>query len=234
MAELADAADSKSAGREALWVRFPPPVPYFMLDALVLALCLSMPASAQGAKCRLGNEPRLSGDFFAPVECSTAALKVESLPLPPVEADKRASLKELAGRWEGAAVAGFGRYELLLTLEKPSWTGSTRATAKLKELQFRERQGHVIELSSRGRNRWALELKSEALPGRALEGKATLGADEKTGERRFDAVFDNGARHVALLRLEGEELKVRLWSAVPGAPPRELETVLRRSTRESL
>jgi hypothetical protein len=32
VAELADAPDSKSGGRKAVWVRFPPPAPFFSAE----------------------------------------------------------------------------------------------------------------------------------------------------------------------------------------------------------
>ena len=42
VAELADALDSKSGGRKAVWVRPPPSAPFKFLNCLLLEMCIGI------------------------------------------------------------------------------------------------------------------------------------------------------------------------------------------------
>ena len=44
---MADAADSKSVGRKAVWVRLPPPAPYFLQRLIICRIELNWPYRAR-------------------------------------------------------------------------------------------------------------------------------------------------------------------------------------------
>ena len=103
-------------------------------------LTLAVPLFAAPRKCSNGQTPKLSGDLFSPVECSTKTLTAPLLPgLPAVVGAPGApsDLKDLEGRWEGVMIHALGRYELLLTVKTSR--GKTEFTLETKEQQFRER-----------------------------------------------------------------------------------------------
>ncbi|HAZ08071.1 MAG TPA: hypothetical protein DCZ01_06015 [Elusimicrobia bacterium] len=205
------------------------------IGTLLVVAFLCPAARAAGPSCAGGRPPRMTGDLFVPIECSTAAAVAASLPVEPSVAQKP-DLKALSGTWEGSAVQGFGRYQILATLEV-GWLGRAHGTLALKELQFREHLGHRLKLTpAKGKGRYGAALSTDSLPAAALKGEAlfTTAPDAAaSGRHMFEVVFANGASHRARWAFEGEDaLRVTVWSSVPGAPPRSWETVLRRSTRQ--
>lgn len=207
-----------------------------MTIGTLLAVALICPAArAAGPSCAGGRTPRLTGDLFVPVECSTAAAAAASLPIEPSVA-RKPDLQALSGTWEGSAVQGFGRYQIRATLEV-GWLGRAHGTLALKELQFREQLGHRLKLApAKGKGRYGAALSTDSLPAAVLEGEARFTTSDDAaapGRQMFEVVFANGASHRARWAFEGKDaLRVAVWSSVPGAPPRSLETVLRRSTRQ--
>jgi hypothetical protein len=214
------------------------------LKIAVLAAALAA-ASAQAApRCYNGQAPKLSGDAFSPVECSSKTLTAVALPDLPVSSsnDAKTSLKDLDGRWEGGLVHGIGRYAFLLTV-KTSWGGKTALTLDIKELQLRERLTDRLALvPGKVRGSYEAVLTSSLAPDASLSGGAVIGAlgqpespkDAETA-RQMDLLFVNGAAHRIFLNVMGKnELRVRAYSAVPGAPLQKFETILARSKREAL
>ena len=209
---------------------------------LAAALAAAAPLSAAPRRCANGLEPRLSGDAFSPVECSTKTLAAAALTGAPTQADKSAKsdLKNLAGRWEGTLSHALGRYELLLTVAT-HWGGKAELTLAMKERQFRERLiDHLALIPDDGPGAYEAELTTDLAPGLVLKGRAAFGAGAPpvgaaSGERRADLTFVNGAAHRLYFQFKGkDELRLRAVSAVPGAPLQNLETVLRRTKRASL
>jgi hypothetical protein len=213
--------------------------------ALLGSLLAGLAAAAYGApRCSNGQPPKLSGDAFSPVECSTAALSAAALPDVPVASSKDAktSLKDLDGRWEGGLVHALGRYAFLLTV-KTSWGGKTELTLDIKELQFRERLTDRLALvPGKVRGVYEAVLTSSLAPNASLNGGAVIGAPgrpespkDAQNARQVDLLFANGASHRIFLTVMGKnELRLRAYSAVPGAPLQTFETILARSKREAL
>lgn len=205
---------------------------------LTLLLALA-PAAAAAPSCSNGLEPRLTGDLFTPAECSSDVVKAPELGVPPAAASAKTRLKELEGRWEGSAVIGFGRYEMLAEL-RTRWSGKGTATLKLKELQLRQRSGLSLALAPAKGGRYALELAADQVPGKTLAGEAVLGvaassAAAAAAPRQADLTFANGAVYRVRWTPKGPDaLDAHVWTAVPGAPPRDFEVALKRTARESL
>ena len=209
------------------------------------SLLAALAAAAYGApRCSNGLAPKLSGDVFSPVECSTAALSAVALPDLPVSTSKDAktSLKDLDGRWEGGLVHALGRYAFLLTV-KTRWGGKTELTLDIKELQFRDRvTDRLALLPGKVRGSYEAVMTSSLAPQASLSGGAVIGAlgrpespTDAANARQLDLLFVNGAAHRIFLNMMGRnELRVRAYSAVPGAPLQKFETILARSKREAL
>lgn len=209
------------------------------MKSLLVLLAFASAAAAAPLKCANGGLPRLTGDLFAPVDCSSAALAVAALPVPPAK-PRKIDLKALEGAYEGSAVQGLGRYELRLEL-KTGWFGRAQATLKLLELQFHSLSSHVLKLApAKGPGRYATVLAADVLPGRELQGEATAGDVEIStpaagapapmkGARQMDFLFSNGAAYRVRFAPDGASaLRAQVWWAVPGAPPRSFETVMTR------
>lgn len=246
---MADAIDSKSIGFTPLWVRVPPPLrisPMRSLEFAVLAALMSaaVPLLAAPRLCSNGLPPALSGDLFAPVECSTATKPTALLPgLPVVREGKdvKTGLKELEGRWEGSLIHALGRYEVLLTV-KSGWGGKAALTLDLKELQFRERLTDRLSLvPGKPKGVYEAELTSTAAPEASLKGGAILGAASSPGtsapsaDRQAELTFANGAVHRVYFAVKDKAvLRVRAFSAIPGAPLQKFELELTKTKRETL
>ena len=208
------------------------------MRTIALALLLSSSAAAAAAprKCLQGNEPRLSGDAFAPVECSTAPAAALPLPGEPVApaADAKAFLKKHAGRWEGVVIHGLGRYQVLLAL-KTGWGGKAELVLKAKEMQFRTRVEDALALvPSKPAGAYSARLTSDQAPAASLAGELRVGAAAEDGSRALELVFQNGASHRLSVRPTADGLAVSAASAIPGAPLQRLETTLVRSERDAL
>jgi hypothetical protein len=209
------------------------------MKILLAALVLSSAAAAAPLKCADGGSPRLTGDLFAPVECSSATLPVAGLPVPPAK-PRKLDLKSLEGSYEGSAVQGMGRYELRLEL-KSGWFGGAEATLKLLELQFHALSTQVLKLSpAKGPGRYSTVLTADVLPGRELQGEATAGTiaistptagvpAAAKDARQMDFLFSNGSLYrVRFAPGAGSSYRAQVWWAVPGAPGRSFETELTR------
>ncbi len=206
--------------------------------ALVLVIPLAALAAPAPRKCASGAAPRLSGDAFSPVECSTATAKAApALPGQPVVPGegKAPTLKELEGRWEASLTHALGRYELLLTV-KTRWGGKADMVLAMKELQFRDRNTDRLALVPvKGvRGAWEAEMTTDLAPAAApLKGRLTMAGTEE--ERQLDLSFENGAAHRVWLKRAGkDEWLLRAASAIPGAAVQKFETRLLRTKRDAL
>lgn len=218
-----------------------------MKELKIAVLCAVLTAAAvpllAGPRlCGNGLPPRLSGDVFSPVECSSATMTAAILPGLPARLTKASvtDLRALEGRWEGIAIHALGRYELLLTV-KTNWRGKIEAALDLKELQFRERLSDRLVLApGKGRGSYEAVLTATPAPEASLTGKALIAeavAPEgaKETDRQMDLTFANGASHRVVFALkDGKEMRARVFSAIPGAPLQTLELVLTKSKRETL
>ena len=155
-------------------------------------------------------------------------------------------LKDLDGRWEGVLFHALGRYELLLTV-KTGWGGKTELTLDLKEKQFHERLTDRLALvPGKERGTYEATLTSSLVPGGELKGITGLGTVEPASlststakapstERQADIALSNGAAHRIIFALDEKSgLKVRAFTAIPGAPLQKFEVVLTRTKRETL
>ncbi|HXT00603.1 MAG TPA: hypothetical protein VN915_08015 [Elusimicrobiota bacterium] len=208
---------------------------------ILVALLAFSSASAAPLKCANGGSPRLTGDLFAPVDCSSATLPVAALPVPPAK-PRKLRLKGLDGAYEGSAVQGMGRYEIRVEL-KTGWFGRAEAALKLLELQFHSLTASRLTLSpAKGPGRFDAVLASDDLPGAELKGEAQAGAIEaSTAAARgaindgsqVDLLFSNGARYRVRLAPSGSAgYRAQVWWAVPGAPARSFETQLTRAAAQ--
>lgn len=208
---------------------------FFAMKTLLALLALSTAASAARLKCANGGAPRLTGDLFAPVECSSAAAAAAPLPVPPANPGKL-SLKGLDGAYEGSAIQGMGRYEIRVEL-KTGWFGRAEATLKLLELQFHSMSTTAVKLSpAKGPGRFDVELTADALPGETLKGEAQAGTVESSTSaprgaiaagRQLDIRFANGSEYRLRFAPSGKSAcRAQVWWAVPGAPERSFETEL--------
>jgi hypothetical protein len=208
--------------------------------AFLGSLLAAVPLSAAPRLCGNGLPPTLSGDFFSPVECSTAAKVATSLPgaaIPPAKGAKT-DWRGLEGRWNGSLTHALGRYEILLTI-KTGWGGKADLTLELKELQFRERLTDRLSLIPKKEpGLYEATLTTSLAPDTALKGGAAIGAPAAAStsatepERQADLTFANGASHRILFALAGkDELRLRAFSAIPGGPLQKFETTLARAKR---
>jgi hypothetical protein len=215
---------------------------------LALALSLAAPAAFAAPRCSGGGTPRLNGDLFAPVDCSSATKTAPSVPGAPVTPSGdgvKNDLRDLDGRWEGSLIHGLGRYALLAAL-KTSWNGKVEATLEWKELQFRERATDKLVLTpAKGRGAYAAVLTTTLAPDASLAGTAAIGgaltpltssSTVITPDRQADVSFANGAGHRVYFQLNPSktEMRVRAFSGIPGAPLQKFEIVFTRTKRESL
>lgn len=251
---MADAIDSKSIGFTPLWVRVPPPLrfpPMKRLELAVLAalMAAAVPLLAAPRLCQNGLPPALSGDLFAPVECSTATKSAVLLPgLPAVRPVKgaKADLRELEGRWEGTLIHALGRYELLLTV-KPARGGRSEMSLEIKEQQFRDRLTDRLALvPAKERGVYEAVLTTTLAPDASLKGRAIIGtepapvpaspaAKAPPPGRQADLSFANGAVHRVHFALKDKAaLRVRAFSGIPGAPLQTFEVELAKTKREAL
>ncbi|HEX4048011.1 MAG TPA: hypothetical protein VH309_09270, partial [Elusimicrobiota bacterium] len=194
------------------------------MKSTLALLVLASAAAAAPRKCPNGAPPRLSGDLFAPVECSSAALPVAALPVPAARPGK-IDLKEFAGDYQGLTVAGFGRYELRAGL-KTGWLGRAEATLTIIDLQSHFRSSLALKLvPAGGAGRYATVLTDGALPGAELKGEATAGtpasaapgAAAAAGERQMDIRFADGALYRVRFAPDGPSaLNAQVWWAAPG------------------
>lgn len=213
------------------------------LAVLAALMTAAVPLLAAPRLCSNGLPPSLSGDLFAPVDCSTATKPTVLLPgLPVVREGKdvKTDLKELEGRWEGSLIHALGRYEVLLTV-KSGWTGKAALTLDLKELQFRERLTDRLALvPGKPKGVYEAELTSSAAPEASLKGGAILGAAVppdagSPADRQAELTFVNGAVHRIYFAVKDKAvLRVRAFSAIPGAPLQKFEVELTKTKREAL
>lgn len=209
----------------------------------VLLTAAAAPLVAGPRLCGNGLPPRLSGDAFSPVECSSATMPVALLPGLPARLTKSSitDLRALEGRWEGASAHALGRYDLLLTV-KSNWRGKIEAVLNLKERQFRDRLSDRLVLTpGKGRGVYEALLTASLAPEASLAGKAliaeAMGPEGATQtDRQADLSFANGANHRIIFALDkdGTEMRARVFSAIPGAPLQTLELILTKTKRESL
>lgn len=205
------------------------------------------PLFAAPRRCANGNPPKLSGDVFSPVECSSATLTAPMLPDLPIRPNPQAKtdLRDVDGRWEGDLYHAMGRYALLLTI-KTGWNGKTEVVLDTQERQFRERLTDRLTLTP-GKQRGSYEavmttsvvpdasLKGGALVGAAAEPELSTPTAKAPAERQMDLLFDNGAAHRLIFSLKGKnELLLRAFSGIPGAPLQKFELTLARTKREAL
>ncbi len=247
---MADAIDSKSIGLTPLWVQVPPPVLFaamrdFKIAFLgtLLAAAAAAPLLAAPRRCGDGSSPRLSGDAFSPVECSTTTKTVVVLPGLPAHIDKQTvDLRDLDGRWEGHLIHALGRYELLVAI-RTSWSGKTSLTMDVKELQFHERlTDRLFLVPSKQRGAYEALLTTTLAPDASLKGGAVIGAAAPAvptptapDERQMDLLFENGAAHRVFFSLPKKDtLRLRAFSGIPGAPLQTFEITLTRTKREAL
>lgn len=222
------------------------------LKTAVLGVALAALAAPLFAapKCGVGVTPRLTGDLFSPVECSTATKTVLQIPGTAVEREGpevKTDLRDLDGRWEGTLIQGMGRYSLLLTI-KTAWGGKTELTLDAKELQFRDRLTDRLTLTpGKEKGVYAATLVTSVWPEGSLKGNAILGAallpavpagtKPPTPDRQADLVLANRAVHRAIFTFMGKdkkELRVRTYASIPGAPLQMFELTLTRTKRETL
>ncbi len=219
------------------------------LAVLAALMTAAVPLLAAPRLCSNGRPPALSGDLFAPAECSTSTRPAAQLPgLPVVREGKdvKTDLKELEGRWEGSLIHALGRYEVLLTV-KSGWTGKAALTLDLKELQFRERLTDRLSLvPGKPRGVYEAELTSTAAPEASLMGGVILGAavppeaaspgsSAPPADRQAELTFANGAVHRVYFAVKDKAvLRARAFSAIPGAPLQKFEVELTKTKREAL
>jgi len=209
-----------------------------MIQTMMLAACLVSPAQAAVHSCRGNLTIRMTGDLFAPIECSTAA--VTALPLS-IEAvvPAKTDLTAFAGVWKGTLIQSLYRYELSAAI-KPGRSGKAEASLALREMQMGERVEHRLTLApAKGKGRYSVAASSDRLKGEALKGDAVFGLSVSTPtapgvtENQLDVVFANGASHRIRFTPDGKDsLRLQVWSTIPGWPLRSFETVLRRSARQ--
>jgi hypothetical protein len=196
--------------------------------------------------CPGGRPPALSGDLFSPVECSTSTKAAVMLPgVAVVTKDAKTDLRDLEGRWEGFLTHALGRYELLLGIQT-RWTGKSDLTLEIKEMQFHERLTDRLSLAStKGRGAYDAVLTTTLAPDASLKGAAVVGAaaapEVSTGtakvptDRQADLRLSNGAAYRVYFSLKGkDELRVRAFSGIPGAPLQTFELSMTRTKKEAL
>jgi hypothetical protein len=81
------------------------------------------------------------------------------------------------------------------------------------------------------------ELRGGAVLGAAAMPEAAVSTSTARvpADRQTDLLFANGASHRLYFALKGkDEMRLRAFSAVPGAPLQKFETVFKRTKRETL
>ncbi len=189
--------------------------------------------------CGNGLPPQLTGDVFSPVECAMTTMPPPLLPGLPVRpcVDSKIPLSSLNGLWIGNIIHSLGRYQLLLTI-KTSWTGKLTMTLDIKELQLHERLSHQLRLvPTKECGAYKATLTTTLAPEASLTGNALIGeaSTQDPLSRQADLVFANGAAHRILFSVRGnDELSLRAYSAIAGAPLQKFEATLTRTQRKTL
>lgn len=196
----------------------------------LLAVAAASLASAAAPKCAgRGETPRLNGDLFSPVECSTAPAKSNfRAPAPPPTGQAKVDFAALAGRWTGFMLSGFGRYDLAFDL-KPA-RGGAKIAMTLREVQFESVSKLALTLTQDGPpGAFAASLSSDSLPVRALKGRGTVVLGPEPGESAVVVSFENGASYeVSFATAPAGAVRASVDWIVPGAPNRRADTTLTR------
>lgn len=197
----------------------------------MLAVGLALAAAAPAPRCpKPGQAPRLNGDPFAPVECSTAPAAAVALPFAAPAEPANPKLEELEGRWEGVLIRGFGRFASTLEIRRGR-RGALNVTLRWKEQQLRQTGESALALApEREPGAYRATLKASALPGASLEGRARF-LREEGGGSRLELSFRNGASHRLSWSVKESRLSFSAAWAVPAAPLQQIEGVLDRSGR---
>lgn len=193
---------------------------------ILVPVLLAFPVQAQkmtGKRCPEGSRVVMTGHPFHPLECLPAgsfSVAASSAPAAPALA-KNVKLDDFLGRWEGYAVLGVDRFEILVSLGKDGLFGKSLA-ARLEAREHRVPLIHVLtaRLKAEGAGRYAASVLLESSPLPSLKGRAWLG---RSSDPAFDAelllVYPNGASHRLRLKRGKEALFYSYEDlAKPGAP----------------
>ncbi len=175
---------------------------------------LALPVHAQkpGPRCPQGAKPSFSGHPFAPVSCPKGAPAARNEPLPPVpepsapKDPSRLKLDALAGRWQGHAVFGGGRYEAGWDIRKKGKGGAFAVRLETKDIQLLNTHALRAELKPAGPGTYTGTVSLESLPGSALEATLKLGASaDERFERELLLLYKDRPGHRLRLTLEGKD-----------------------------
>ncbi|MBI5629981.1 MAG: hypothetical protein HY921_03745 [Elusimicrobia bacterium] len=170
-------------------------------------------SAQEGPRCSDGSKPRLTGHPFQPLSCAQEPSAESPLPdaEPPGDGKNKASLKDVAGRWEGLSYYGGGRYEILLEIKRSG--GSYRVT--LSSMDYHTHAKNVLHGKLTGSfwsdpGRYGASVELDSLPGARLDGKAWVSALSEPGyDREFSIVYrDRPGIHRIKFALEGKD-KIR-------------------------
>ncbi len=199
----------------------------------LLTAALACVAAAPAPQClKAGQTPSLTGDPFAPVECSSGPAAALPLPEAAVSEAAKPDLKALAGTWEGVLIRGVGRYASTVEVAV-NWRGKADLALRWKEQQLRSTGGAELSLTpAKDKGAYAAVVTAGLLPGASLSGTAKFSlepAGEKKTSPRADLSFPNGAAHRVRWSLPAKDvLRFTAQWSVPGAPLQALEGELRR------
>ena len=115
----------------------------------------------------------------------------------------------------------------------------------MKELQFHERLSDRLTLiPAKDRGAYEATLTTTIVPDTSLSGSAQIGAavppryaagKALPADRQANLTFSNGAVHRVYFALKTKsEMRVRAFSAIPGAPLQKFELVLKKTKRAAL
>jgi hypothetical protein len=219
---------------------------HFLTAFLALAAGLSTAAARPGPRCPDSSRPAFSGHPFLPFLCAGGPLAPkrgsgESFMTPelkPLTKDKnRNGLEALGGRWEGWAIYGLQRFEVVVSIETDGRRTKIKFAAMDIATQFKNKLEAELKESLWSAGRYHVSVVDADLPEARLTGEAWLGAAPKPLSQGLDrslvVAYDGlAALHEARFMLDGPDKILFSYRYQDGGTPIQIGGNLKRSQRE--
>ncbi|MBI3552126.1 MAG: hypothetical protein HY077_06380 [Elusimicrobia bacterium] len=208
--------------------------------------CVSWAADRPGPRCPDSSRPHFSGHPFAPFLCPGAP----NPPLPgpgeglvtaataPTKDPAKTSFEPLMGRWDGWAVYGISRFEVLASVEKGRHGILVKFAAMDYITHAKNKFTAELKTSFWHSDRYNAVVTEVDLPESPLDGRAWLGGAAPPVAQGLDRAFVLAYDHLAALHevrfvLDGaDKIRYSYLYRLPGQPAVQMGGTLTRSTRE--
>jgi hypothetical protein len=213
---------------------------------LLLSASGSQAAPRPGPRCPDSSRPAFSGHPFLPFLCAGGPLSgkpgsgeaLMTAEIRPVKDKLRDSIEPLVGRWEGWAVYGMQRFDVVVSVEKDGRAAKIKFGAMDIATQFKNKIEAELRPSFWSAGKFHFTAVEADLPGSRREGDAWLGAAPPPVVQGLDrslVVVYRGlaALHEARFMLDGpDKLLFSYAYRQEGAAPVQIGGNLKRSQRD--